>query len=239
MTIQTLKLNSSSFKAKYAEEHIWLETISEYINRFIEQTFKDSIPHIEVKNNKSLKRASARFTYMRDPANRNFMIEVSNRLLVSACRFRENEDVLDGIESILRHEAIHYGLFYLGHKDYRDGDPLFEKAISIVGGTPSDSTNKQLVYKGSRPIARFGFIYKCPSCKTEAMATHKLFYKCKNCKVNVDYLSVGLTLTKDENYGAKELDSNLPYILNSTKPQFTLASSYYATLLKYANRSLV
>lgn len=167
-----------SYNPTKAEEIYWLNVFELYINDFIKTVFGD-IPKINVRVNKRISTTQAQFCFS---SNRRCHIEVSSRL-IKLCSMLECEQVvLKGVEGILKHEAIHYVLYYL-NKPYDDGTHIFETLIAETRSMPSGATPSYKKVKGSTVASlNFGFEQVCPKCsKSTLTSTGGNRYYCPPC----------------------------------------------------------
>lgn len=177
--------NLTTYNPTIADESYWLGVFDKYINDFIHTVFGDKIPNIKVKINKKISRAQARFCY-NNRFKKSCYIEVSSRTVTVCKIFKDEQVVLKGIEAILKHEAIHYALYYLG-ESFNDGDHTFETLIAETRSVPSGGTSERLKVKGSSPAnINFGFEQVCPKCSDSVLTTTggNRYYcpKCSNVK---------------------------------------------------------
>lgn len=179
MVTKQIIINKKTFNTTSYEGSYWTYIFEEYVNNFISETFNSKIPLIKVIENKRLSRAQARFCRQ----GMSNWIDVSHRLVRAAQdEGFKNPEIFAGIESILRHEAIHYVLYFLNYEN-SDGTSLFETLLSKTNSVSSGSTPERYRVAGNTPaIIAAGFLKVCPQCKHEQIVlTNSDKYYCAHC----------------------------------------------------------
>lgn len=224
-------LGKTSYKCSKSDEEKWILTFRLYINTFLRNTFFDNVPAIEVKNNKRLRNAAARFL---STFKKSISIEVSNRLVVIANEFKDNEDVMKGIEAILRHEAIHHALFSL-KAPFSDGTQMFESIIALTNSMPSCATPNKYLVKGSTTRLKYGFKMTCPQCKkVYNTTTNSDFYCCATCEGEVSLTKGGpyIEVWPSFVYGDNFVLETSKTLVRKDAPHWSLNDCYDSVITK-------
>lgn len=157
----------------------WEPRFQQYVNNFIKDIFGQDIPLIKVKLNSKLTRSLGRFRYQKY-TNRPVNLEFSTRLIKILDLCPNNKEIKELVESVLRHESIHYVLCYLG-KPFFDGDYFFESMLSLTNTISSDFTAEKKRLKSTSSQIQAGYHGVCPECGSEFLTPGKLTYYCNNC----------------------------------------------------------
>lgn len=177
-----------------------LRSLERYVNKFISEVFGGEIPFIKVVAGPRLSRTQGQYIQelYKGKVNKEY-IAISNKTLSTLSLF-SCDSVTLGVDAILRHEATHYALAYLG-LDYKDGQADFEHTIAAIGGLTSGVTkSNDRVKAHAVGSVSSGFLKRCNECKKESFfVSDSSRYICSDCsKDNIhDYIlleSVGLSV---------------------------------------------
>ncbi|UMO76804.1 hypothetical protein [Enterococcus phage phiSHEF13] len=171
----------SSYAVSKEDKKDWEETMTEYVNDFLEQAY-GNIPPISVYINSRLSRTLGWFQYYLKDNGKPPYIEVSSRLVKSAILLTDTEHkecAYRALNDVLRHEAIHYALYVLD-KPFSDGDDTFEKDLFVTGTSPSLCTPEHKVYKNEFSRVLCKYYAKCPVCDIVLAYETKGRYYCIN-----------------------------------------------------------
>lgn len=151
--------------------------LTKYANDFLKENY-DMHLIVPLKINGRLKTTIGRFRYYGGTERKPISVEL-NKFFV------ENND-MDIVKNVLKHELVHYALYMQGKPD-SDGHPVFENELKKLG-VVSQSTiqNYEITYKPKTIV-----VYTCNDCKYE----HKRKRALKN-NGRYHYCNCGGSLTE-------------------------------------------
>lgn len=191
--------NVKHFRLTKKEKAKWEEICTNYVNEFIKEAYNTPIPFIEVKVNGRNRKTQGSFVSwqvsLQEGAEVKKEIEISGKVIRTVDLFMHTglavaDEAVSLLEDILRHEAIHYVLFYLQltalkgdyKPQYNDGTTDFERDLFLTGTSSSGSTRPEYKYDtgGSTSDLAIAYTAKCPSCGASTVTHKKVLYWCPN-----------------------------------------------------------
>lgn len=157
--IQALRFKKTTPTSVPKTEHkLWLSELERYASEFLAEAFPlSSIPSIPITIDNRL-RTTGGYAQLSNNDPSYHTIYIQGRIL-QLCALNGFQRVdLAYIESILRHELIHYALFFL-NEPYGDGQSTFELCCYLTNTLASANTNKAYVYKTSQDITELKHYY--------------------------------------------------------------------------------
>lgn len=148
--------------------------LTRYADDFLKENYGIRL-NIPIKINGRLIKTMGRFVYFVH-SKKPSVIELSKILI-------ENNE-MDVILNILKHELVHYALFVLG-KPSDDGEEYFENELKRLG-IVSQSTIKDITINVPRHV------YVCNNCNHHYKVKRRLkydgyFHRCNHCKGRLTY----------------------------------------------------
>ena len=179
------ELKQKNFQCTKKIKDQWSELFTNYVNSFIAETFVTEMPKIEVTVNGRLSSTLAQFRLYTSKSTRipdRYDIEVSAKVTSVINSQNSNPKLTDLVAGVLRHEAIHYALYFLG-ENFNDGGYLFESILAATNSPSSMSTKKSAKVKGHSDFLNIGYKKTCDKCSHSIVTSfNKVDYICPKCR---------------------------------------------------------
>lgn len=132
----------SIIKLKDKEKYDFEQDMKRYARMFLKKNFNMNLK-IPIKIDGRLTRAGGSFHFFSGKNKRSDMIKMSERFI--ACALRDEEDGVEAILDVLKHELVHYALFEQG-RDFSDGEKDFENTLKElkIGSSGATPESKRL-----------------------------------------------------------------------------------------------
>lgn len=157
-----------SYDLTEQETNTWTEKLETYVNDFLAKAYGD-IPYIHVELAERLWRKALGSFITNKRVDADPIIKINSQLLkgvelLSKIGWRKQEETYKLLQGVLRHEAIHYAMYYHGLPT-NDGSLEFETDLFLTDTPPSRATDPEKVFCTTVPCSLdFYYLGCCPKC---------------------------------------------------------------------------
>lgn len=215
---------TESYRVPKEDINEWERVMTDYTNSFIMKAF-NGIPPIKVTVNNRLRNVSGQFVFTENSRDK-YVVEVSGKVLTSVVLLGETDEALDYLESLLRHEAIHYVLWFLC-VDCDDGNEVFERWVYLLGSHPSGTTPEDKVYKTTiKTLLVQKYLGVCPECGTRGVYSSRGKYYCSPCaelgkRIIFNPKEIAVGVDRNIKRGMKEIEESYVNTIETPSARFT------------------